>query len=147
MMLVGHIRTLTRGLFQPDFMFVSEHVHGEAFVLRGGFHLNWDLATWWPPAFGAQGAVEFLQRGWVPKTDKAKQIFMRGVAKDLCWARLWCQLKKWFILMLLGLSLTIVPYDSGSGPHWDKNLYVTFASVCGVTCDEVPRLSQSFGKN
>ena len=28
---------------------------------------------------------EFSQRGWVPKTDEAKQIFMRGVAKDLCW--------------------------------------------------------------
>ena len=23
--------------------------------------------------------------GWVPETDEAKQIFMRGVAKDLCW--------------------------------------------------------------
>ena len=28
---------------------------------------------------------EFSQRGWVPKTDETKQIFMRGVAKDLCW--------------------------------------------------------------
>ena len=28
---------------------------------------------------------EFSQRGWVQKTDEAKQIFMRGVAKDLCW--------------------------------------------------------------
>ena len=28
---------------------------------------------------------EFSQRGWVPKTDEAKQIFMKGVAKDLCW--------------------------------------------------------------
>ena len=28
---------------------------------------------------------EFSQRGWAPKTDEAKQIFMRGVAKDLCW--------------------------------------------------------------
>ena len=28
---------------------------------------------------------KFSQRGWAPKTDEAKQIFMRGVAKDLCW--------------------------------------------------------------
>ena len=28
---------------------------------------------------------EFSQRGWVPKTDEAKQIFTRTVAKDLCW--------------------------------------------------------------
>ena len=25
---------------------------------------------------------EFSQRGWVPKTDEAKQIFMRGVSND-----------------------------------------------------------------
>ena len=53
------------------------------------------------------------------KTDEAKQIFMSSVAKDLCWmneeagARLWCQLSKSFTLMLLGLTLTTVPYDSG----------------------------------
>ena len=28
---------------------------------------------------------EFSQRGWIPNTDEAKQIFMRGVAKDLFW--------------------------------------------------------------
>ena len=30
---------------------------------------------------------EFSQRGWVPKTDEAEQIFMRRVAKDLCWMK------------------------------------------------------------
>ena len=80
------------GLFQLDYMLVSEHVHGEACVVRGGYHLNSDH---WP----IDGSLrlerselwctinhdEFSQRGWVPKTDEAKQIFMRSVAKDLCW--------------------------------------------------------------
>ena len=33
------------GLFQLDYMLVSEHVHGEACVVRGGYHLNSEL---WP---------------------------------------------------------------------------------------------------
>ena len=28
---------------------------------------------------------EFSQRGSAPKADEAKQVFMKGVAKDLCW--------------------------------------------------------------
>ena len=80
------------GLFQLDYMLVSEHVHGEACVVRGGYHLNSDH---WPidgslrlerrELWGTVNHDEFSQRGWVPKTDEAKQIFMRGVAKDLCW--------------------------------------------------------------
>ena len=75
-----------------DYMLVSEHVHGEACVVRGGYHLNSDH---WPvdgslrlerkELWGTTNQDEFSQRGWVPKTDEAKQIFMRGVAKDLCW--------------------------------------------------------------
>ena len=80
------------GLFQLDYMLVSEHVHGEACVVRGGYHLNSDH---WPidgslrlerrELWGTVNHDEFSQRGWVPKTDEAKQFFMRGVAKDLCW--------------------------------------------------------------
>ena len=33
------------GLFQVDYMLVSDHVHGEACVVRGGYHLNSDH---WP---------------------------------------------------------------------------------------------------
>ena len=61
-------------------------------MVRGGYHLN---SGHWP----IDGSLrlerrelwctvhldEFSQRGWVPKTDEAKQIFMKGVAKDLCW--------------------------------------------------------------
>ena len=73
-------------------MLVSEHVHGKACVVRGGYHLNSDH---WPidgslrlerkELWGTTNHDEFSQRGWVPKTDEAKRIFMRGVAKDLCW--------------------------------------------------------------
>ena len=80
------------GLFQLDYMLVSEHVHGEACVVRGGYHLN---SGHWPidgslrlerrELWSTVNHDEFSQRGWVPKTDEAKQIFMRGVAKDLCW--------------------------------------------------------------
>ena len=80
------------GLFQLDYMLVSEQVQGEACVVRGGYHLNSDH---WPiDAFlrlerkeilGTVNQDEFSQQGWAPKTDEAKQIFMREVAKDLCW--------------------------------------------------------------
>ena len=73
-------------------MLVSEHVHGEACVVRGGYHLNSDH---WPidvslrlerkELWGTINHDDFSQRGWVPKTDETKQIFMRSVAKDLCW--------------------------------------------------------------
>ena len=76
------------GLFQLDYMLVSEHVHGEACV----DHLNSDH---WPidgslrlermELWGTVNHDEFSQRGWAPKTDEAKRIFMRRVAKDLCW--------------------------------------------------------------
>ena len=100
------------GLFQLDYMLVSEHVHGEACVVRGGHHLNSDH---WPingslhlerrELWGTVNHDEFSQRGWVPKTDRKST------------------------LMLLGLTLTTLPYDSGvdfkitrnalqiSGPH------------------------------
>ena len=71
---------------------VSGQVHGEACVVRGGYHLNSDH---WPidgslrlerkELWGTTNQDEFSQRGWVPKTDEAKRTFMRGVAKDLCW--------------------------------------------------------------
>ena len=78
------------GLFQLDHMLVSEHVQGEACVVRGGYHLNSDH---WPidgslrlerQELGHVSHDEFSQRGWAPKTDESKQNFMRGVAKDLC---------------------------------------------------------------
>ena len=81
-----------KGLFQLDYMLVSEHVHGEACVLKGGYHLSSDH---WPidgslrlerkELWGTIDHDEFSQRGWVPKTDEAKRTFMRCVAKDLCW--------------------------------------------------------------
>ena len=60
--------------------------------MRGGYHLNSDH---WPidgflrlerkEPWGTINHDEFSQRRWVPKTDEAKQTFMKGVAKDLCW--------------------------------------------------------------
>ena len=80
------------GLFQLDYMLVSEHVHGEACVVRGGYHLNSDH---WPidgslrlerrELWGAVNHDEFSQRGWVPKTGGAKRIVVVGVTKDLWW--------------------------------------------------------------
>ena len=80
------------GLFQLDYMLVSEHVQGEACVVRGGNHLN---SEHWPidgylrlerkELWSTVNHDEFSQRGWVPKTDEAKINFLRGVAKDLCW--------------------------------------------------------------
>ena len=111
------------GLSQLDYMLVSEHVQGEACVARGGYHLNSDH---WPidgplrlersELWCTLNHDEFSQRGWAPKTEEAKQIFMRGVATSST-------------LMLLGPTLTTQPYDSGadfrstgnalqrSGPH------------------------------
>ena len=61
-------------------------------MVRRGYHLNSDH---WPidaslrlernEFWSTVNHNEFSQRGWAPKTDEAKQIFMRGVAKDLCW--------------------------------------------------------------
>ena len=83
-MFAGHIRTLTKGgFFQLDYMLASEHVQGEACVVRGGCHLNSDH---WPidgslrlerkELWGTTNHDEFSQRGWVPKTCQAKQNFM-----------------------------------------------------------------------
>ena len=73
------------GLFQLDYMLVSEHVQGEACVVRGGYHLNSDH---WPidgslrlerkELWGTVNHDEFSQRGWAPKTDEAKQNFHEG---------------------------------------------------------------------
>ena len=97
-------------------------------MVRGGHHLNTVI-------IGRSMALFVWSAGSCGKTDEAKQIFMRRVAKDLCWmneearARLWCQLRRSSTLMLLGLTLTIQQYDSGadfrstgnvlqsSGPH------------------------------
>ena len=58
------------GLFQLDYILVSEHVHGEACVVRGGCHLNSDH---WPidgslrlerkELWGTVNHDEFSQRG------------------------------------------------------------------------------------
>ena len=87
-----HRNSYKGGLFQLGYMLVSEHVHGEACVVRCGYHLNSDH---WPidgslrlecrELWSTVNHDEFSQRGWVPKTDEAKQMFMRGVAKDQCW--------------------------------------------------------------
>ena len=92
MIRVGRTETTKGGLFQLYYMLVSEHVQGEASVVRGGYHLHSDH---WPidgssrlerkELWGTTNHDEFSQRGWVPKTDEAKRVFMRGVAKDLCW--------------------------------------------------------------
>ena len=65
------------GLFQLDYLHVSEHVHGEACVVRCGYHLNSDH---WPidgslrlerkELWCTTNHDEFSQRGWVPKTDE-----------------------------------------------------------------------------
>ena len=70
------------GRFQLDYMLVSEHVHGEACVVRGGYRLNSDH---WPidgslrlerrELWGTVNHVEFSQRGWVPETDEAKNFY------------------------------------------------------------------------
>ena len=81
--------------------------------------------------WGTVNHDEFSQRGWVPKTDEAKQIFMRCVAKDLCWMNEEARGKALVSVeeIILGLTLTTLPYDSGvdfkstgnalqiSGPH------------------------------
>ena len=62
------------GLFQLDYMLVSEQLQGEASVVRGGYHLNSDH---WPidvflrlerkELWGTVNQDEFSQRGWAPK--------------------------------------------------------------------------------
>ena len=92
MMLVGRTRTLTRVASFSWIACLSLSMCGEACVVRGGYHLNSDH---WPidgslrlerrELWCTVNHDEFSQRGWAPKTDEAKKIFMRGVAKDLCW--------------------------------------------------------------
>ena len=60
-------------------------------VVRGAHHLNRDH---WPidgslrlehkELWCTVNHYEFSQRGWAPKTEEAKQIFVGGVAEDLC---------------------------------------------------------------
>ena len=63
---------------------------------------------------------EFSQCRWAPKTDEAKQIFMRGVAKDLCWMneeardKALVSVEEIIYSLLLGQTLTILLYDSGA---------------------------------
>ena len=80
------------GLFQLDYMLVSERVQEKACVVRGGYHLNSDH---WPidvflrlertELLGTVNQDVFSQRGWAPENDDAKQTSTREVAKDLCW--------------------------------------------------------------
>ena len=87
-----HKKSNKGGLFQLDYMLASEHVQGEACVVRGGYHLNSDH---WPidgslrfernELWSTVNHDEFSQLGWALQNDEAKQIFMRGVAKDLYW--------------------------------------------------------------
>ena len=85
--------------------------------------------------WGAVNHDEFSQRGWAPKTDEAKRIFMRRVAKDLCWmnedarGKALVSVEEIIYSHAVGLTLTIQLYDSGvdfrstgnasrsSGPH------------------------------
>ena len=76
---------------QLDFILVSDNVRGEAFLLRG-----YDLGSDHRPidaalrlehreVWGTVDQNEYSQRGWNTKTEETKLIFMKGVAKDLCW--------------------------------------------------------------
>ena len=68
-----HKNSYNGGLFQLDYLLVSEQVHGEACVVRGGYHLDSDH---WPndgslrlkrkELWGTTNHDEFSQRGWVP---------------------------------------------------------------------------------
>ena len=88
----GHGNSKKGSLFQLDYLLVSELARGAASVVRGGYHLYSDH---WPidgllrlerkEIWGTVDHNEFSQRGWAPKTERARQIFMKGVAKDLCW--------------------------------------------------------------
>ena len=97
-----------------------------ACVVRGGYHLNSDR---WPidaslrlerkELWCTVNHDEFSQRGWAPKTDEAKQIFMRRDAQDLCWTndeakgKALVSVEEIINSMQLGSTLTIQPYDSG----------------------------------
>ena len=101
-------------------MFVSENVHGEACVVRGDYYVNSDhwtidcsLRLERMELWGTINHDEFSQRSCGPKTDEAKQIFKRGVAKDLCWmdeearGEALVSVEESFTFMLLGLTLTL----------------------------------------
>ena len=77
------------GLFQLDYMLVSALVQGTASVVCGGrFDLNSDQRS-----FSVRGKVcwgevrqdDYTQRGWAPKSENPRALFMKGVARDLCW--------------------------------------------------------------
>ena len=76
------------GLFQLDYMLVSEHVQGEACVVRDGYHLNSDhcsidasLRLERKELWRMVNHDDVSQRGWAAKTDEAKQIFMRELPR------------------------------------------------------------------
>ena len=127
-------------------------------MVRCGYHLNSDH---WPidgslrlerrELWGTVNLNEFSQRGWVPKTDEAKQNFMRGVAKDLCWmneearGKVLVSVEEVIYSHAVVPTLTIQLYDSGadfrsmgnalrsSGPPWCRGLHATSASACAET--------------
>ena len=77
--LVGRTETLTRA---ASFSWTtSEHVHGEACVVRGGYHVNSDH---WPTEgslrlerrelWSTVNHDEFSQRGWEPKLMRRNKI-------------------------------------------------------------------------
>ena len=76
------------GLFQLDYMLVSEHVQGKACVVRYGYHLNSDhcsidasLRLERKGLWRMVNHDDVSQRGWAAKTDEAKQIFMRELPR------------------------------------------------------------------
>ena len=56
---------------------------------------------------------------WSPKNDEAKQIFMRAVAKDLCWmndeakGKALVSVEEIIYSHAVGSTLTTLPYDGG----------------------------------
>ena len=73
-------------------MLVSEMVQGAASVVCGGFDLGSDH---WPidallqlerkDLLGTISHDDFSQRSLAPRNEASKRLFMREVAKDLCW--------------------------------------------------------------
>ena len=108
------------GLFQLDYMLVSEHVQGEACVVRGGYLLNSDhwtidasLRLERKESWGTVNHNEFSQRGWAPKTDEPKANLHEVSCQGFV-LRLWCQLRRTSTRMQLGSTLTTQPYNNGA---------------------------------
>ena len=69
-----HRKSNESGLFQLDYMLVSEHLQGEACVVQGSYHLSSDhwlidasLGLERKELWGTVIHDEFSQRGWAPK--------------------------------------------------------------------------------